>query len=107
MSCRIGTPYVFLLRRRRASSTICSNSPRNSRGDIYVLHSRLNSPRRQWLDRLLAMAPQERSEIVQMLENSRQEVNVSAGEILQPHAHPSPAPSRWAVLHGACSLPTP
>jgi hypothetical protein len=44
------------------------------------------------------MAPEERSEIVQILENSRQEFNAAAGGVSETQAQISPEAGRWSVL---------
>ena len=48
--------------------------------------------------RLLAMAPEERSEIVQILENSRREFNAAAGGVAESQASVRPEAGRWSVL---------
>jgi len=44
------------------------------------------------------MAPEVRSEIVKILENSRQEFNTAAGGCAEPQAKTSPETGRWSVL---------
>jgi hypothetical protein len=44
------------------------------------------------------MAPEERSEIVQILETSRQEFNAAAGGIPEAQANVRPEAGRWSVL---------
>jgi len=44
------------------------------------------------------MAPEERSEIVQILENSRQEFNAAASGFAESQAKISPEEGRWSVL---------
>jgi uncharacterized damage-inducible protein DinB len=44
------------------------------------------------------MAPEERSEIVQTLENSRQELNAAVKSVSESQASASPGAGRWSVL---------
>ena len=44
------------------------------------------------------MAPEERSEIVQTLEKTRQELNAAVESVSESQAAASPGPERWSVL---------
>ena len=44
------------------------------------------------------MSPQTRSEIIHILESSREEFNAAAGGVAEEHAKSKPAPERWSVL---------
>lgn len=44
------------------------------------------------------MAPEERSEIVDVLENSRRELNAAAASLSESQASAAPGPGRWSVL---------
>ncbi|HXP85066.1 MAG TPA: DinB family protein [Bryobacteraceae bacterium] len=85
-------------------TTFTATSPRwgvmNGREVMLLLagHSRRHAAQIRETVKELAMSPQEKSEIVDLLESGRAELVAAAAGLSEAHAKTRPAPDRWSVL---------